>query len=143
MRLWTLHPRYLDPQGLVALWREALLAREVLRGRTQGYRHHPQLTRFRDCPSPRSAINRYLEGVYAEAESRGYSFDRSKLGRVASAQRIPASDGQLRYEWDWLLCKLRRRNPSQLRRHADVTLPDVHPLFRVVKGPVAEWERAA
>ena len=26
MRLWTLHPKYLDAAGLVALWREALLA---------------------------------------------------------------------------------------------------------------------
>jgi len=25
MRLWTLHPKYLDARGLVALWREGLL----------------------------------------------------------------------------------------------------------------------
>jgi hypothetical protein len=43
MRLWSLHPQYLDPQGLVALWREALLAQAVLRGKTRGYKHHPQL----------------------------------------------------------------------------------------------------
>ena len=41
MRLWTLHPQYLDPRGLVALWREALLAQKVLLGRTRGYRAHP------------------------------------------------------------------------------------------------------
>ena len=29
MRLWSLHPRYLDRQGLTALWREGLLARAV------------------------------------------------------------------------------------------------------------------
>ncbi|WP_343214776.1 pyrimidine dimer DNA glycosylase/endonuclease V, partial [Dokdonella sp.] len=40
MRLWSLHPRYLDPQGLVALWREALLAKAVLRGETRGYTQH-------------------------------------------------------------------------------------------------------
>ncbi|HEU5178767.1 MAG TPA: pyrimidine dimer DNA glycosylase/endonuclease V, partial [Burkholderiales bacterium] len=32
MRLWSLHPKYLDARGLVALWREALLAQAVLRG---------------------------------------------------------------------------------------------------------------
>ena len=63
MRLWTLHPKYLDAQGLVALWREGLLARAVLRGMTKGYRHHPQLQRFRAHASPRAAINLYLEGV--------------------------------------------------------------------------------
>ncbi len=33
MRLWSLHPRYLDPQGLMALWRETLLAKAVRRVR--------------------------------------------------------------------------------------------------------------
>ncbi|HKX52383.1 MAG TPA: pyrimidine dimer DNA glycosylase/endonuclease V [Nitrosospira sp.] len=37
MRLWTLHPRYLDTKGLVAAWREALLAQKVLSGLTSGY----------------------------------------------------------------------------------------------------------
>ena len=140
MRLWTIHPKYLDAQGLVALWREALLAREVLRGRTRGYRQHPQLTRFRSCASPRTAINRYLAVVYAEALARGYAFDRSKLGRIGSAQRILVTDGQSQYEWLWLLNKLRQRSASVYRRHLEVSRPAVHPLFRVVPGPVAEWE---
>lgn len=141
MRLWTLHPKYLDAQGLVALWREALLAREVLRGRTVGYRHHPQLARFRECPSPRLAINRYLALVHAEAQGRGYAFDRTKLGRPVPAPRIRVTDGQRDYEWDWLLGKLRTRAPAVYRRHRDVAVPAVHPQFRVVPGPVAEWER--
>ena len=53
MRLWTLHPRYLDARGLVALWREALLAQKVLRGKTRGYRAHPQLQRFREQADPK------------------------------------------------------------------------------------------
>jgi hypothetical protein len=141
MRLWTLHPRYLDARGLVALWREALLAREVLRGRTVGYRRHPQLERFRACASPRSAINRYLAAVYAEARSRGYAFDASKLGRAGSGRRIPVSEGQLEYEWRWLLGKLRQRDPLLRRRHLAVARPEAHPLFRVVPGPIADWER--
>ena len=36
MRLWSLHPRYLDAKGLVALWREGLLAQAVLKGQTKG-----------------------------------------------------------------------------------------------------------
>ena len=140
MRLWTLHPQYLDPQGLVALWREALLAREVLRGRTIGYRRHPQLERFRACDSPRSAINRYLVSVHAEAEARGYRFDRSKLGRITAEERIVATDGQLLYEWSWLMGKLSRRNESVYRRQLIVREPRAHPLFRVVTGPIAHWE---
>jgi len=46
MRIWSLHPKYLDAKGLVALWRDALLARHVLQGKTTGYKNHPQLNRF-------------------------------------------------------------------------------------------------
>jgi hypothetical protein len=142
MRLWTLHPKYLDAQGLVALWREALLAREVLRGRTAGYRRHPQLQRFRSCAAPLGAINRYLALVHEEACARGYAFDRSKLGRTGARLRIPATDGQLRREWSWLMGKLERRSPLLHLAHLDVPDPVPHPLFRIVPGPAASWERA-
>ena len=141
MRLWTLHPKYLDGPGLVALWREALLAREVIRGRTRGYRSHPQLQRFRDCPFPRSALNSYIAAVHAEATVRGYAFDRSKLGRVGVELRIPSTLDQLQYEWGWLLDKLRRRSSSMYRRWSSVSAPAAHPLFDVEPGPICSWER--
>lgn len=141
MRLWSLHPRYLDSRGLVALWREALLAREVLRGRTRGYRHHPQLERFEAHPAPLSAIALYLESVYREARARGFEFDRRKLGSRGKPVVISVSRGQLQYEWEHLLAKLRRRSPAQWRQWAHAPLPDAHPLFRIRRGPVAPWER--
>lgn len=141
MRLWSLHPRYLDPQGLVALWREALLARAVLRGRTRGYRHHPQLERFRAHPAPRAAISAYLGAVHAEATSRGYSFDRTKVGPVRSVAPIPVTHEQLAHEWDHLLRKLSARSPALYRRWRTVATPDCHPAFRGRPGPVASWER--
>jgi hypothetical protein len=143
MRLWTLHPKYLDPQGLVALWREALLARAVLRGETRGYRHHPQLLRFQSHAAPRSAINAYLGSVLAEAESRGYSFDRRKLGPVRTNARIECTAGQLRYEWQHLMGKLGARSPSLHRKWRGVRSPESHPLFRIRRGGVESWERPA
>lgn len=141
MRIWTLHPKYLDPQGLVALWREALLARAVLRGETAGYRHHPQLLRFQSQPAPRSAINAYLGGVFAEAESRGYRFNRRKIGPVRTNTRIECTAGQLDYEWQHLLGKLRARSPALYRRWRSVVSPESHPLFRITPGPIELWER--
>lgn len=140
MRLWTVHPRYLDGPGLVALWREALLAQAVLRGRTVGYRHHPQLARFRACDSPRAAINAYLLAVHAEAARRGYRFDRSKIRRCDCASLI-VTRGQVDYEWQRLLAKLRQRDPALYRMHRRIFRPIAHPLFRVMRGPVASWER--
>ena len=141
MRLWTIHPRYLDPQGLVALWREALLAKAVLRGETRGYKHHPQLARFRAHASPRSAINAYLAAVHAEAAARGYDFNRRKIGPVRRVAPIAATSGQLAYEWQHLMKKLSVRNRPLHERWRDARRADVHPLFRRVRGPVADWER--
>jgi hypothetical protein len=136
-----LHPRYLDPQGLVALWREALLARAVLGGKTQGYRRHPQLERFRSHTTTLSAINAYLAAVHAESEARGYGFDRSKIGPVRSVAPIPVTAGQVAHEWQHLLRKLSRRSPELYRRWRSLARPRCHPLFRSRPGPVEIWER--
>lgn len=140
MRLWTIHPRYLDPQGLVALWRESLLARAVLLGRTKGYRHHPQLQRFQEHSSPDLAINAYLASVLDEAVTRGYDFDKSKVGTVSERITIRATSGQLAYEWRHLLDKLKTRSPERFKI-LRIENPEPHPLFRVVAGPIASWER--
>lgn len=141
MRLWTLHPKYLDPVGLVALWREALLASAVLRGETRGYRHHPQLYRFRSLDSPVSAINEYLRVILLEADSRGYSFDSSKVGLpIHTSIHIYTTDGQLDYERQHLLGKLRKRNPHVYQTLLGMEYVDAHPLFVVRPGPVEHWE---
>jgi hypothetical protein len=145
MRLWSVHPRYLDRQGLTACWREALLAQAVLAGRTRGYRSHPQLERFRATTDPAAAIGAYLDGVATEADARGYRFDR---GRVDARPRdafawgsMPVTDGQVAHEWAHLLAKLRVRSPGAAATWATTTHPDPHPLFVVVRGPVERWER--
>ena len=141
MRLWSLHPQYLDAKGLVALWREALLAQAVLGGKTAGYRHHPQLHRFRAQPSPLRAIAAYLRVVHAEAATRGYRFDASKISAGRTAPRIAVTRGQLHFEWRHLMAKLEARAPAW---RSALGTPDAvapHPLFRVVPGEVADWER--
>lgn len=140
MRLWSLHPQYLDACGLVALWRESLLAKAVLCGLTRGYRHHPQLQRFREHATPRLAINAYLAGVHAEALRRGYAFDRTKVGPVRAVDAITVTSGQLQYEWQHLRRKLLVREPRLLVTWEGVVQPDCHPLFRLRAGPVAAWE---
>jgi hypothetical protein len=141
MRLWSLHPRYLDPQGLVALWREALLAQAVLRGETRGYRNHPQLDRFKASASPLTAMSLYLKAVHAEAQSRGYSFDRSKIRPVRKHVAIEVTSGQIDYEWSHLMAKLERRNPGHHRKWKSTSAPDRHPLFELRSGGIEPWER--
>lgn len=142
MRLWTLHPKYLDPQGLVALWREALLAQRVLEGRTRGYRSHPQLQRFSEADEPLAAIAAFLRGVHAEAVRRGYAFDERLIEADGSHPPLRASRGQLLFEARHLRAKLATRSPTLVDR-LDTRRLAAHPLFRIVRGDVEPWERAA
>jgi hypothetical protein len=142
MRLWTIHPRHLDAAGLVALWREALLAQAVLLGRTRGYTRHPQLHRFRAASDPEACIADYLRVVAEEATSRGYAFDATRIVATGSLVRpIAETKGQLLYEWNHLGRKLQRRSPHWYRNHVAGAQPTPHPLFRIVAGGVRDWER--
>ena len=141
MRLWTLHPKYLDAAGLVALWREALLAQKVLRGDTKGYRHHPQLIRFQALPDSPAAIAAFLGGVHEEAVHREYRFDATKIAAPQFAGIIEETEGQLLYEWRHLNEKLKRRAPERYAAHRSILVPLPHPLFRIVPGEIQAWER--
>jgi hypothetical protein len=146
MRLWSLHPRYLDPRGLVALWREALLAQAVLRGQTRGYIHHPQLLRFKQTRNPIQAIAFYLQIVHDEATVRGYHFDRRRIARTGIVSgkplEIPVTRGQLRYEWNHLQSKLAKRDSKWLEAiEKTARRKDPSPIFQVVPGPVEAWEK--
>ena len=138
-----MHPRYLDRQGLVACWRETLLAQAVLGGATRGYTRHPQLERFRATDDPVAAIGAYLDALAAEADERGYRFDRARISRPGRMTPLEVTDGQLNREWEHLLAKLATRSPEQHARWRSEPRPEPHPLFAVVPGPVASWERAA
>jgi hypothetical protein len=141
MRLWKLHPKHLDARGLVALWREALLAQKVLQGGTRGYKHHPQLSRFRQAANPPAALAAYLAAVHAEALRRGYHFNAAKIGKRRARLKIKETRGQLLYEWTHLKRKLKRRAPALYRASLKVSRPSPHPLFRLVPGKVREWEK--
>lgn len=141
MRLWTLHPKYLDAKGLVAVWREALLAQKVLQGKTKGYRHHPQLIRFRAHLKPVAAVANYLKAVHEEASRRGYSFDGAKISGSRTRIQLKETHGQLLYEWEHLRRKLRQRAPEVFAMHKNIRQPEPHPLFRISKGKVCDWEK--
>jgi len=142
MRLWSIHPRYLDSRGLVALWREGLLAKKVLSGRARGYRNHPQLERFKKTSRPARAINDYLAAVLEEAEKRGYAFDARKVSlRGEKSPPIRISSGQLRFEFRHLLAKLKKRDTLAYRRLLRSGPLEAHPLFRLVQGRKEPWEK--
>ena len=142
MRLWSLHSSYLDTKGLVALWREGLLAKAVLKGQTKGYKNHPQLDRFRTYPNPIIAIDAYLWEVYKEAKRRSYKFNHKKLDPYEPCELISVSTGQLAYEFEHLQRKLLERAPKQYQQNLAVQEVLAHPLVKITSGGIAKWERA-
>ena len=140
MRLWSLHPKYLDSKGLVALWREGLLARKVLLGETKGYKYHPQLERFKKHKNPVKAIDTYLLNVYKESLMRSYNFERTKIGNKFTSEIVDVTETQLKYELDHLKGKLKTRNPEKYLEIQKITQPAPNPFFRMVPGDLERWE---
>ena len=142
MRLWSLSPEYLDREGLLAAWHEALLAKKVLQGKTRGYKNHPQLQRFKEQERPLPYINAYLLGLYREALSRGYKFDRRKISLLNNnVKYITVGAGQLEYEFEHLLKKLLVRDKARFLRLKDLKTIKAHALFKKVKGATSDWEK--
>lgn len=143
MRLWSIDPHYLDSKGLVALWREGLLAQKVLQGQTKGYKNHSQLVRFKEQKDPVAAIACYLGAVAREADRRGYNFNRTKLAPYSNVKMMPVNKGQIDFEVEHLYKKLQVRDPikavvlDEIRQHGVV---GAHPSFEVVDGMVESWE---
>lgn len=140
MRLWSIHPKYLDTKGLIALWREALLAQKVLKGKTQGYRNHPQLNRFKKKRDPIAAIGKYLYHIHKESLQRGYSFNFDKIDNTNSRIKMDVNTGQLEFERRHLLAKLKSRDRSLYLKVRAIKELDGHPIFRAVAGKIEDWE---
>jgi hypothetical protein len=140
MRIWSIHPKHLDAKGLVALWRETLLAKHVLEGKTRGYKNHPQLIRFKNHKEPLAAINKYLRIIFEEASFRGYNFDQKKFKSGTSKLKINVTYGQLEYEIEHLQAKLRKRDLKKFKENKLTEKFDVHPVFKLVKGEIETWE---
>jgi len=142
MRLWSLSPKYLDRQGLLAVWREGLLAKKVLAGKTKGYKNHPQLNRFKESDGVLDHINSYLFKIYQEAEKRGYKFSIEKIENLKILnKKIKVNSGQVVYEFSHLLNKLKVRDTKRYQELKNIKIPAVNSLFKVVKGDIEDWEK--
>ena len=140
MRIWSVHPKYLDAKGIVALWRETLLAKNVLEGNTKGYKNHPQLIRFKAVKKPLEAINQYLAEVWNEATRRGYNFDRNKIDFDFKKIKIEVTIGQMQYEFNHLLKKLEQRDPERYKQFEKLKMVDCAEIFDVKEGEIEKWE---
>ena len=141
MRIWSIHPKYLDNKGLVALWRESLLAKNVLDNRTQGYKNHPQLKRFKESKDPLACIHFYLSEIYNESTKRNYSFNKNLFSKEFKNPNLKITEGQLRFEIEHLRKKLKLRDKIKLREISTINRIEAHPVFQVIPGQIEDWEK--
>ena len=149
MRIWSIHPKYLDGKRLVAQWREALLCRAVLEGQTKGYVNHPQFLRIKKHSQPHYLINVFLYEIWKEGKRRGYDFDKSKLmenliGKYGGPlELMDVNDGQLEYEFKHLQNKLvefHEKYMENVQAFNDEGISP-NPCFSIVFGDVMEFEK--
>ncbi len=140
MRIWSIHPKYLDAKGLVALWRETILAKNVLEEKTSGYKNHPQLIRFKNSANPLQGINQYLEAVYKESQTRGYHFNKDKIKIYNEPLTLTVTRRQIEYEMQHLLKKLKTRDIERYHRLLNETNIKPHPIFKIIDGEIEVWE---
>jgi hypothetical protein len=136
MRIWSIHPKYLDVKRLTGVWRETLLAKKVLEGKTKGYKNHPQLIRFKEQSNPIRFINSYLTHIHHESQNRNYNFNKNLIINKKTNKKIPVTKKQLIYELNHLRKKL--NNPEHLK---SITIPEPHPIFKVINGKIESWEK--
>ena len=141
MRIWSLHPKYLDAKGLVALWRESLLAKQVLEGKTKGYKNHPQLNRFKNSGNAVGCINQYLTSIHENSLERGYNFNKNKVNLNFIPTKLTVTDKQMKFEMELLLRKLETRDPERFHKLSRRIKIDAHPLFRIIDGEIESWEK--
>ncbi|HJO93743.1 MAG TPA: pyrimidine dimer DNA glycosylase/endonuclease V [Victivallales bacterium] len=141
MRLWSIHPKYLDTRGLVALWRESLLAKKVLEGKTKGYKNHPQLYRFKQQTNPVETMNFYLSEIYKESQRRGFNFNPDKINKIPQKQFIKVTIGQVEYEFNHLLKKLSHRDIKKYDLLKEIKNIDLNPVFNIISGNIELWEK--
>lgn len=142
MRIWSIHPKYLDSKGLVALWREALLSQNVLLDKTKGYKNHPQLLRFKEQENPTQSLANYLHYVCDEADIRGYNFNRDKICHKfqESYKKLPVTEGQITYEWQHFLNKIKTRDPERYVSLLVLEIVEPNAIFTIIEGYIEPWE---
>jgi len=140
MRLWSLHPKLLDTKGLVACWRESLLAQAVLLGFTKGYTNHSQLIRFKETEDPLGYLGSYLLTICNEALKRNYNFDSEKITKINFFSHIPVTNKQIEFEFNHLQKKLITRDNEKYLENQVLSIL-VNPIFKQHDGEIESWER--
>lgn len=141
MRLWSIHPKYLDRAWLLACWREWLLAKKVLEWNTKWYKNHPQLIRFKQLREPLVWINAFLSQIYLESVRRWYKFNSDKICLVSDINIIKVTEWQVQFEVKHLSNKLLIRDYERYLILSKNNKIDINSIFELIPWDIELWEK--
>lgn len=134
MRIWTLHPRYLDDATLREAWRDGLAARRRLVAGSKGRPTDPLIHAIAACKHPVRVIDAYLSHLHQEAQRRGKAFDRSRIDGARAGAGFAVDSERVRDDWDQLMARMAEREPARHERQAELRRPHCHPAFKRIPG---------
>lgn len=140
MSLWVVHPKYLDKQGLVSVWREGLRAQKILSGETACSSNQMLVRQFAADPQPMKAIGAYLSFIAAEGARRGYKFGHEKIKCPNFDETaVPLEPKDLVFEMKDLRRRLKARDKDKWRETVKVEKIEPHPGLRGSVMPMSKW----
>lgn len=146
MRIWSIHPKYLDTKRLTAQWREALLCKSILEGKTKSYTKHPQYLKLLKLKNPYQFINFFLLTIWEESQKRGYKYDKSKINldevKIFDNVYLDVTIEQLKYEFCHMLQKMNNDDPQYLKNIIFLKKEGIisNPLFNSIDGNIMNFE---
>jgi hypothetical protein len=143
MRLWSIHPKYLDASRLNAQWREALLCKACLEDKTVGYLNHPQYLRVKNHPHPHDFINKFLYSIWEEGFNRGYKYDDTKFAICLDFEPMEVTEDQIEYEFEHLQKKLGEFDEQYVSNEQDFNEEGIllNDCFLLIPGPIMNFEK--
>lgn len=141
MRIWSIHPSYLDSAGINGCWRESLLAQKILNGHNFSYKNHSQMKRFYSDRESLLAIGTYLYYIYLESVKRNYNYDFNKILYFNNNYKMQVTENQLLYEFNLLQWKLKKRNYKKYLENKNIKEIFPNNIFDVKEGQIESWEK--
>ncbi len=130
MNLLSIHPKYLDKQALISLWREGLTAQKVLNGELTLKKESSLLKRFRQSGNPIKAIGAYLSMIASEGARQGCKLNHEKIiCPNFDSEAIELDSQQIIFEMNFLKDKLKKRDTQKYRELKQLHYIETNPVF--------------
>ena len=79
--------------------------------------------------------------IWEEAQKRNYNFDKRKIELINDVEKINVTTGQLDFEKNHLLNKLKLRDQKKYNEIIHLVNFETHPLFNLIEGEIETWEK--